>query len=118
MSTLPLFITTVATNDTFNSTHDTSICHPYLLAQGNKSEFGLCDDYPSAIALAAILLFAHIVLALANMIGLYYKLHKMKRNVAKVNYLTVARSPALMIIGTLLGAFLNFIMLGRILIGR
>ncbi|KAG2386701.1 hypothetical protein C9374_002445 [Naegleria lovaniensis] len=114
-------------NSTTSSLNDTLVCHPILLANGNKSEVGLCDDEVSAIVIAAIVLAAHILLLLISLSGFIYKLIQLKKlsttnhsnqRLEKVNFLTVARNPALMILGALAGFIYNVVISGRILIGR
>lgn len=110
-------------NNNTQSLNDTSVCHPLLLAQGNKSELGLCDDYPSSRVIAAIVLMVHTCLLIASFGGLAYKLVKLSKNRGgssqqKVNFLTLARNPALIVIGCSVGYACTFVMCTRILIGR
>lgn len=113
-------LTSLLSNDT-NSFNDSLICHPFLLERGRKSQYGLCDDEVSAVVIAAILLFIHTCIFLKAVISLLYKLYKLKQqdtDSKKVNFLTVARNPALMIFGTLFGYICCFILDLRILVGR
>ena len=104
--------------DNTSPTNDSTVCHPILLAQGYQSIMGICDDNASALVVAAIVLFVHMVLVAVNLSGLMIKWRQMKNVSATVNFLTVARSPALMALGTLGGLLLTVIMTVRILSGR
>ncbi|KAG2386700.1 hypothetical protein C9374_002444 [Naegleria lovaniensis] len=112
--------TTATTNNTLHSLNDTSVCHPLLLAQGNKSEVGLCDDHVSARVIAAVVLMVHTCLLVVSFGGLVYKLVKLSKNQSsqKVNFLTLARNPTLIVIGCSVGYACTFVMCTRILIGR
>lgn len=114
-------------NNSSSSWNDTLVCHPILLAQGNKSQLGLCDDEISALVIASLVLVCHVFLLFTSLFGFIYKLHQLKklemnsttkRNGQQVNFLTVARNPALMIIGALAGFIYNVVISGRVLIGR
>ncbi|KAG2373559.1 hypothetical protein C9374_012022 [Naegleria lovaniensis] len=110
-------------NDTLSSSfNDSLICHPFLLARGRKSQFGLCDDEVSATVIVAVVLFLHTSLLIGAFIGLGYKLYQLKRThvqrMSKVNFLTLARNPALMVLGALFGYIFCFILDVRVLIGR
>ena len=101
-----------------SSLNDTSLCHPFLLAQENLSERGLCNDTVSSYVFSAIVLAVHATIVCINMSGLIYKLRKMNHTTTRVNYLTVARSPPLIIIGMFIGLLLTFITTIRVLVGR
>ncbi|EFC43219.1 predicted protein [Naegleria gruberi] len=102
--------------------NDSTVCHPLLLSQGNKSEKGLCDDTTSAVVISAIILFIHTCLLLVSVGGLVYKLRMLhilqKEHKQVVNYLQVARNPALMVMGAIIGWTYTFVLMTRVLIGR
>ncbi|EFC43221.1 predicted protein [Naegleria gruberi] len=113
---------TINNNNTYNKYNDSAVCHPLLLALGNRSEKGLCDDMTSSTVISAIVLFLHTMLVLVSVGGLVYKLRKLhvlkKKQKQVVNYLQVARNPLLMVIGALIGWSYTFMLMGRVLIGR
>ncbi|EFC43222.1 predicted protein [Naegleria gruberi] len=117
-----IFDALLVSNYSNPSTNDSTICHPLLLSQGNKSEKGLCDDTTSAIVISAIVLFLHTSLLLVSVGGLVYKLRKLhilqKEHKQVVNYLQVARNPALMVMGAIIGWTYTFVLMTRVLIGR
>ncbi|KAG2387643.1 hypothetical protein C9374_001237 [Naegleria lovaniensis] len=113
-------LTSLSNNATQQLTNDSTVCHPILLSQGATSLNGLCDDTPSARAVAGTILSVHVLLVIVSLTGLYYKLKKLSaiNDEKKVNYLSVARNPALITLTLLVGLFLNAVMNGRVLIGR
>ena len=102
--------------------NDTSAaCHPILLEMGYTSYRGLCDDYPTSRVSAGLFLGFYTVMVIACLIGLFYKQWKLKTNRIgnkEVNYISIARNPALMVLGTLTSYAFVLIQLLRVVISR
>ena len=102
--------------------NDTSAaCHPALLRMGYTNYRGLCDDYPTSRVLAALTLGLYTALVIASLIGQFYKQWKLKTNRIghrEVNYISIARNPTLMVLGTITSYIFTLVQLLRVVISR